>query len=121
MTGKGNKQKAAVKSKDGELSKSKEGRFARWKEHFKKVLNKEISESPPQEEQEQRKKLDISVETPSTQEERVALTVLRKRKAPGADQITAEMLKSDLVQTSQKLKFTKYGKRRKYPRSVSRD
>lgn len=54
MTGKGNKQKAAVKSKDGELLKSKEGRFARWKEHFKKVLNKEISESPPQEEQEQR-------------------------------------------------------------------
>lgn len=49
------------------------------------------------------------------------MTVLRKRKAPGADQITAEMLKSDLVQTSQKLKFTKYGKRRKYPRSVSRD
>lgn len=29
-------------------------RFARWKEHFKKVLNKEISESLPQEEQEQR-------------------------------------------------------------------
>lgn len=54
MTGKGNKQKAAVKSKDEELLKSKEGRFARWKEHFKKVLNKEISESPPQEEQEQR-------------------------------------------------------------------
>lgn len=49
------------------------------------------------------------------------MTVLRKRKAPGADQITAEMLKSDLVQTSQKLKFTKYEKRRKYPRSVSRD
>lgn len=42
MTGKGNKQKAAVKSKDGELLKSKEGRFVRWKEHFKKVLNKEI-------------------------------------------------------------------------------
>lgn len=49
------------------------------------------------------------------------MTVHRKRKAPGADQITVEMLKSDLVQTSQKLKFTKYGKRRKYPRSVSRD
>lgn len=54
LTGKGKKQKSAVKSKDGELLKSKEGRFARWKEHFKKVLNKEISESPPQEEQEQR-------------------------------------------------------------------
>lgn len=48
LTGKGKKQKSAVKSKDGELLKSKEGRFARWKEHFKKVLNKEISESPPQ-------------------------------------------------------------------------
>lgn len=54
MTGKGNEQKAAVKSKDGDQLKSKEGRFARWKEHFNKVLNKENSESPPQEEQEQR-------------------------------------------------------------------
>lgn len=32
---------------------SKEARLARWKEHFKKVLNREILESPPQEEQEE--------------------------------------------------------------------
>lgn len=34
------------------------------------------------------------------------MTVLRKRKAPGADQITAEMTKSDLGQASQELRIT---------------
>lgn len=105
LTGKGNKQTAAVKRKDGELLKSKDARLTRWKEHFEEVLNREIPESTPQEEQEQREELDISVEPPPTHEER-ALMALRNGKVPRADQITAEMLKSDLVQTSQELKFT---------------
>lgn len=43
---------------------------------------------------------------PSTQKVRAALMAFRNGKALGADQITAEMLKSDLVQTCQELKFT---------------
>lgn len=44
--------------------------------------------------------LDISEETPTTQEIRASLSTLRNGKAPGADQITAEMLKADLDQNS---------------------
>lgn len=37
--------------------------------------------------------IDISVEPPSTQEVKAAMKALRNGRAPGADQITAEMLK----------------------------
>lgn len=69
------------------------------------MLNREIRESPPQEEQEEIEELNISVEPRSTQEVRAELKSPRNEKVAGADQITAEMLISDLVQTSQELTF----------------
>lgn len=94
-----------------------------WKEHFKKVLNKEISESPPQEEQEQRTEKEARYCCRDT------LNIRRKSCIDGAQKEESPWSRSDncrnveirLSPDQPKLKFTKYGKRRKYPRSVSRD
>ena len=105
LAGQNMRQVSAVKSKDGELLKNKEARLARWKEHFEEILNRNTPDSPPQDE-ESTEELDIAVEEPTIEEIKTALRTLRNGKAPGADQITAEMLKSDPEQTSQELKQT---------------
>ena len=105
LAGQSNRQAAAVKSKDGGLLKNKETRLARWKEHFEEVLNRDTPDSPPKDE-ESTEELDIAVEEPTILEIKTALRTLRNGKAPGADQITAEMLKADPQQTSQELKQT---------------
>ena len=104
LTGQNTRPAAAVKSKNGELLKNKKDRLMRWKEHFQEVLNREAPEEPPQEEEEEREELNISAETPNIQEIKTALKTLRNGKAPGADQISAEMLKADLEHTSLELK-----------------
>lgn len=86
--------------------KNKEARMARWKEHFEEVLNRNTPESPPRDEDEEVDELEISEEPPSIQEIRATLRMLKNGKAPGEDQITAEMLKADSDQTSKELKHT---------------
>ena len=66
-------------------------------------MNRETPDSPPQDE-EVGEKLDISVDAPNIQEIKDALKALKNGKAPGADQITAEMLKANPKQTSKELK-----------------
>nr|KAG5687784.1 hypothetical protein BaRGS_025678 [Batillaria attramentaria] len=104
LTGQRNRQAAAVKSKDGELLKNKEARLKRWKEHFEEVLNRDTPDFPPHDEDGEGEEIGISVEAPTKQEIQAALKALKNGKAPGADQITAEMLKADPEQTSQQLK-----------------
>lgn len=104
LAGQNNRQAAAVKNKDGELLKSKEARLSRWKEQFEEVLNRATPESPPEDESIEVEKLDISVEAPTLEEIRAAMKALKNGKAPGADHITAEMLKADPEQTTQELK-----------------
>ena len=103
LTGQSFRQTAAIKDEEGELLKNKEARLKRWKEHFEKVLNREAPEDPPEEE-EAPEELDISEEPPSIEEIKKALRTLRNGKAPGADQITPEMLKADPEETSKELK-----------------
>ena len=66
--------------------------LARWKEHYEEVMNRDTPESPPRDDNEEVDELEISVETPTIQEIRAALRMLRNRKAPGEDQITAERM-----------------------------
>ena len=105
LTGQSNRQTAAVKDKNGELLKNKEARLARWKEHFEEVLNRDAPDSPPEEEEREEEELDIPVEPPTIDEIQAALKNLKNGKAPGADQLSAEMLKADIERTSQELKY----------------
>ena len=69
-------------------------------------MNRDNPKSPPRDDNEEVGELEISVETPTIQEIKAALRMLRNGKAPGEYQITAEMLKADLDQTSKELKHT---------------
>jgi endonuclease/exonuclease/phosphatase family metal-dependent hydrolase len=104
LTGQGMRQVAAGKSKAGEPLKNKKARQERWKEHFQEVLNRDAPENPPERGEERREELEIPTDPPSLQEIQEAVKALKNRKAPGVDQITAEMLKADVEVTSKKLK-----------------
>ena len=103
LTGQNVRKTAAVTNKNGETLKNKAARLERWKEHFQEVLNRDTPEDPPQEEEEEMEELDISVEPPTIQEIKSAVKALKNGKAPGEDQISAEMLKANIEQTSLEL------------------
>ena len=85
-------QTSTFKSKDGNTLKNTEEIHGRWKEHFEELYNiqnavdqnilKELHNMNDGEE------LDNFME----QEIRASIKGLKERKAPGADNITAEML-----------------------------
>lgn len=104
LTGKSYRQTAAVKGKEGKLLKSKSDRLARWKEHFQEVLNREAPDQPPEEGEDKPDELDIDVEAPNLEEIQKAVNSLKNGKAPGVDQVTAEMLKADSKTTSSEFK-----------------
>ena len=95
LTGHNNRQVAAVKNKDAELLKNMEARKKRCKEHFQEVLNRDATEE---------EELDISTKPPTLQEIKTAQKTLNNGKAPGADQITVEMLREDPELTCIELK-----------------
>lgn len=73
LSGRRNRQTAAVKSKNWELLQNKDASLAIWREHFEEVLNRNTPESPTQD-----------------------------GKASGADQITAKMLQQILTRPASK-------------------
>ncbi|KAL9979771.1 hypothetical protein ACROYT_G017482 [Oculina patagonica] len=84
--------KAPICSKQGALLTTEKEQEERWVEHFQKVLIKEVPEEPAAA-QDAEEDLDISIE-PSTKEEIVeAIKDLKKGKAPGQDQLNAELFK----------------------------
>jgi hypothetical protein len=103
LTGQNMRKTAAATNRNGEILKNKAARLGRWKEHFQEVLSRDALEDPPQEVEEEMEELDISEEPPTVQEIKTALKALKNGKAPGEDQISAEMLKADIEQTSLEL------------------
>ena len=94
LSGKATNTNQAVKDKSGKLLTAEKEVTNRWKQHFEEVLNRpepEIGASP-----EPSADLDINTEPPSEREVRVAIQGLKLNKAPGGDQITAEMLIADI-------------------------
>lgn len=73
LSGRRNRQTAAVKSKNWELLQNKDASLAIRREHFEEVLNRNTPESPTQD-----------------------------GKASGADQITAKMLQQILTRPAKK-------------------
>ena len=94
LSGKGPKKTAAITNKDDMLLKSKEETQVRWKEHFEEVLNGEAPPNPPTDE-EIEEELNIDTEPPTEEEIRKTVQALKNGKAPGNEQITAELLKAD--------------------------
>ncbi|XP_076090000.1 uncharacterized protein LOC143062030 [Mytilus galloprovincialis] len=90
-----------IKDKQNNTLSSEKEQKERWKEHFQEVLNRkepentvstDITETPLE--------LDIDLYVPTKLEIQRALKSLRNRKAPGIDQLNAELFKADAKQTS---------------------
>ena len=67
-----------------------------WKEHCCEVLNRPDPSEPAEIDNNQIEELDIDVTPPTKEEIRLALRNIKNRKAPGIDNISAELLKADL-------------------------
>ena len=87
-----------VKDSEGNLLASELEKLQRWKEHFKTILNRpeplDRAEIP-----EATEDVDINTDPPSLEEVKAAIKSMKNGKAPGADGVTAEMLKIDEDET----------------------
>ncbi len=94
LCGKPNTSTSNVKDKHGKLLTTERELANRWVEYFKDVLNHHDPDEPanviPSIEL-----LNIDTSTPTKEEILKAITTLKNRKAPGEDQIHAELLKAD--------------------------
>ena len=79
-----------VKDKTGKLLSAIDDQLARWKEHFQETLNRPLPQDPPQ--LEPGLKLNVNKGRITKKEIRKALNSLKKGKAAGVDNITAEAL-----------------------------
>ena len=87
-----------VKDIDGNVLSKETETFARWKEHFKSILNRpqfeQVAEIPPAVED-----LDICIDPPTMEEVKAAIKAMKSGKAVGADGVTAKMLKAEETET----------------------
>jgi len=92
------KQIDSVKDKNGKLLTNEKEVKMRWKEHFHEVLNRPEPENPAEinMEQEGVHELEIDVTPPTKDEIRCTIKTIKNGKAPGIDNITAELLKADI-------------------------
>lgn len=89
-----------VKNTDGKLLVTEEEQLRRWREHFSSVLNRPFTSSSEYPENfwqgfPERTIDGISAEPPSVEEIVRAVRELKNNKAPGSDNIPAELLKTD--------------------------
>lgn len=90
----GGRKVAPVKDLQGRLLTTERDQEARWEEHFKDVLNR----PPPIVEadiQEAETDLDVNTDPPNKQEIIAAIKTLKNNKAPGQDNLNAELFKAD--------------------------
>ena len=98
LSGKSQNKAVNVKDSDGNLITSKTGKLTRWRDHFSGLLNKTLNDPtlrdrlrnssvrhPP---------MDLPDEPPSRDEISDALKKIKKYKAPGFDNIQAELLRN---------------------------
>ena len=100
------RQSAAVMDKNGKILKDKESKTRRWLEYFTEVLNREnpsnvISETEIELSDEVN---EIDTSEPSGAEVRKAIGHLKNGKAPGIDNIKAELLKADIDDATTRVK-----------------
>ena len=83
-----------VRNKQGTLLTSEKEQEERWTEHFKEVLNRPDPVVTP-DIAEAEVDLDINLETPNKEEILKVIKCLKNNKAPGKDQLSAELFKTD--------------------------
>ena len=87
-----------VKDTDGNVLSKEADKLARWKEHFKNILNRpepeQVVKIPPAAED-----LDICIDPPTMEEVKAAIKAKKSGQACGADGVTAEMLKAEETET----------------------
>ena len=88
-----------VKNKNVMVIEKEAEKLQRWKEHFESVLNRpdppHLADIQPADTD-----LDICTDPPSLEEVTAAIKAMKSGKAPGADGVTAEMLKADVNVTA---------------------
>ena len=100
------RQSTTVLDKNGNLISSKTEVKARWTEHVKEVLNREAPVNPKTDDQDDDVHDTLEetvVNKPNLGEVKAALKGLQNGKAPGIDSITAELLKADILFSSEKI------------------
>ena len=81
-----------VKDVDGNVVTCEVKQTQRWKTHFETILNKEAPRNQA-EIPESKEDLKVNTDPPSAEEVRNAIRTMKSGKAPGADCVSAEMLK----------------------------
>ena len=96
LIGKTSKSGSQIRDSNGNIIKDEASRLQRWAEYFEGLLNAEepeefldFSSFTPSEE------IDIYMEPPSREELDKAISLLKRNKAPGIDNISPELLKDD--------------------------
>ena len=94
LIGKSSKRATQIRDSSGKVIKDEASRLQRWAEYFEGLLNAEepeelidFSSYTPTEE------IDISQDPPSRDELDKAISLLKRNKAPGIDNISPELLK----------------------------
>ena len=100
-----------VKYVDGNVVTCEVKQTQRWKTHFETILNKEAPRNQA-EIPESKEDLKVNTDPPSAEEVRKAIRTMKSGKAPGADCVSAEMLKAGGEVTMRSLK--ECGRRKKH-------
>ncbi|VDP78830.1 unnamed protein product [Schistosoma curassoni] len=99
LAGKYSKPERPVRDKEGKPITEIQQKRNRWVEYFEELLNRPAPMNPPDIEA-AHTDLPIDVNPPTTEEIRMAIRQIKRRKAAGPDNIPAEALKSDIEVTT---------------------
>nr|KAG5694275.1 hypothetical protein BaRGS_031993 [Batillaria attramentaria] len=104
ITNKRRQQSTAVKDKKGEILTGRTAQLERWAEHFEEVLVRETPANPIEDtEIEDRETLGIDTGSITEAEVREALKKTKPGKAPGIDDIPADLYKADMETATREL------------------
>ena len=103
LTGTKRAPPSTIKSKTGEIIENSNERQKRWIQHFSEMLNKESPSERAKVGEKTKPQLDIQLHEPTLKEVEIALKALKNGKAPGIDQVQAEMLKKGGIAVANQL------------------
>uniref|UniRef100_A0A8D8PVV0 Craniofacial development protein 2 n=1 Tax=Cacopsylla melanoneura TaxID=428564 RepID=A0A8D8PVV0_9HEMI len=83
----------ACRDRNGEILTNNEEILNRWTQHFKELLNEEESELSTQNQHEQQPEQEAEENLPTLQEIQRSIQKMKNNRAPGIDNINAELLK----------------------------